>query len=497
MTGRLARTVLAAAVVAATVVSSTATGAAEITPLSTNPDTALTAFNNAFLLSNGNQRYYKTSLSNGEKDYFWRQALEIQAVEDVYETTRGSATRDLVARLLDTFLQQNQGSGGLRDWNWNEYNDDLVWAGLAFVRGYKITGNTGYLDQAKYAFNRVHDRGRDGALGGGIWWSVEKKDKNALSNSPAVILGTLIYEVTNDRGYLDKAQAVYDWVWSTLLDRSTGGVHETITADGRLSGDQNVYAAGAFVSAAQALYRNNGRGSILDDARRTTDWVIRDRTSNGIMTNGTRDGTWQSEFARGIGELVRENNLWDSYYDWMKRNADAAWNTRRTDLNVSWNRWDAQTPRDDTKALESVGTVVMQAVTPAAKPAGSRNVLISQWSDKCVDVPGFAYRDGQRLNAWTCTNGENQSWQFVDGTLRMPGGLCMDVAGGSSANGTTVQLATCSGNGAQQFVLRPGGSLVNPQTGKCVEIKAWSTADGADLVLWECNNGTNQKWHRG
>lgn len=333
-----------------------------------NTDAAFAALNSAFLISDGGQRYYKTSLNNAEKDYFWRQALDIQAVQDVHDSAPRAETRDLVTRLLDTFLQQNRGSGGLYDWNWNEYNDDLLWAGLAFVRGHKITGNQTYLNQARYAFDRVYDRGWDNALGGGIWWDIRRRDKNALSNSPAVILGCLIYESNGDRGYLDKARAIFDWLWARLLDRSTGGVYETMYADGTRSSGQSVYSAGAFVGAAQALYRNQGQGSLFDDARRTVDWVIRDRTANGIMTNGQREGTWQSEFARGMGEFVRENNLWDQYYDFMKRNADAAWSARRTDLNLTWNRWDAQTPRDDTRAIEAIGAVIMQAVTPVSRP---------------------------------------------------------------------------------------------------------------------------------
>ncbi|MFB7657876.1 MULTISPECIES: glycoside hydrolase family 76 protein [unclassified Streptomyces] len=333
-----------------------------------NMDAAFAALNSAFLISNGNQRYYKESLNKTWKDYFWRQALDIQAVQDVHDSVPRAETRDLTGRLLDTFLEQNQGSGGLYDWNWNEYNDDLLWAGLAFVRGYRITGNRTYLDQAQYAFNRVYDRGWDSALGGGIWWSIEKREKSALSNSPATILGCLIYESNGDRGYLDKARAVYDWVWAKLLDRSTGGVHENMRADGSVASGQTVYSAGAFVSAAQALYRNTRLQTMFNDAKRTVDWVIRDRTVSGIMTNGQREGTWQSEFARGMGEFVRENNLWSQYYDFMKRNADTAWNARRTDLNLTWNRWDAQTPRDDTRAVEAIGAVIMQAVTPATRP---------------------------------------------------------------------------------------------------------------------------------
>ncbi|MFG1606953.1 glycoside hydrolase family 76 protein [Actinoplanes sp. NPDC049265] len=493
---RSAVVALVAVVIAASGVAVTMRPAsADVVPMSANTDAALTALNNAFLVSNGNQRYYKESLGKTDKDYFWRQALDIQAVEDVYESTGRAETRDLIGRLLDTFLQQNQGNGGLYDWNWNQFNDDLLWAGLAFVRGYRITGNATYLSQAQYAFNRAYDRGWDTALGGGLWWSIEKTKKSALSNSPAVILGSLIYEAGGNRAYLDKARAIYDWTWSRLLDRNTGGVHEQMNADGSLEPGQTVYSAGAFVGAAQAMYRDYRGQSLFDDAKRTTDFVIRERTTNGIMTNGQREGTWQSEFARGMGEFVRQNNLWAQYYTFMKRNADAAWNVRRTDLNLTWNRWDAQTPRDDTRAVETIGAVIMQAVTPASIP--STNTISSTWNGRCVDVPNVNYSDGQPLDVWSCNGGGNQKWESVNGAFRTQNNMCLDVAGGSTADGAVIQIATCSGGAAQQFVLDAAGQLVNPRSNKCVDIKAWTDRDGAGLDLWTCNGGANQKWRRG
>lgn len=468
-------------------------------------DAAFAALNSAFLVSNGDQRYYKESLSKTEKDYFWRQALDIQAVQDVHDSVPRAETRDLTGRLLDTFLQQNRGSGGLYDWDWNEYNDDLLWAGLAFVRGYRITGNRIYLDQARYAFDRVYDRGWDGALGGGIWWSVHKRDKSALSNSPAVVLGCLIYEANGDRGYLDKARAVYDWVWTRLLDRSTGGVHETIQADGTVSSGQTVYSAGAFVSAAQAIYRNQGGGGVFDDARRTVDWVIRERTTNGIMTNGQREGTWQSEFARGMGEFVRENNLWGQYYDFMKRNADAAWNARRTDLNLTWNRWDVQTPRDDTRVVEAIGAVIMQAVTPAGPPtlivSGATYQLICARSGKALDN-GSVGGDGAPAMQWTSGGGTQQRWTVISvgaGYYKLVSqysGKVLDN-GNTTTDGAAAIQWTDNGGTPQQWAITASGGgtykLTSRHSGKVLD-NGSTTTDGAAVIQWTDNGGAPQHW---
>jgi hypothetical protein len=73
----------------------------------------------------------------------------------------------------------------------------------------------------------------------------------------------------------------------------------------------------------------------------------------------------------------------------------------------------------------------------------------------------------------------------------------MDVAWGSRDNGAAIQLVTCNGNPAQQFVLNNAGDLVNPQADKCVDIAGWNGDNGALLHQWQCTGGANQKWRRG
>ncbi|MCA2216424.1 ricin-type beta-trefoil lectin domain protein [Jidongwangia harbinensis] len=127
----------------------------------------------------------------------------------------------------------------------------------------------------------------------------------------------------------------------------------------------------------------------------------------------------------------------------------------------------------------------------------STSAIVSNWHNKCVDVPNGNYADGQRLIVWNCTGAANQRWEWVNGTLRTQNNMCMDVAWGSTANGAAVQIATCSGNPAQQFVLSAAGDLVNPQANKCVDIAEWNPENDAVLHLWECVGGANQKWRRG
>ncbi len=156
-------------------------------------------------------------------------------------------------------------------------------------------------------------------------------------------------------------------------------------------------------------------------------------------------------------------------------------------------------------AYRAAGTAHTDSVTgdngctPTApnEPPSATSRLISNWHNKCIDVPGWNFAHGQRLAVWDCTDGTNQKWEFTGGTLRTQNNMCMDVAWGSTADGAAIQIATCSGNPAQQFVLTAAGDLVNPQANKCVDVAEWNPNNAAVLHLWTCVGGANQKWRRG
>jgi beta-glucanase (GH16 family) len=136
---------------------------------------------------------------------------------------------------------------------------------------------------------------------------------------------------------------------------------------------------------------------------------------------------------------------------------------------------------------------------PGEGNAGSSgNALKSNYNSRCIDIPFGRPADGAALHMWDCSGGiAHQTWSFEgDGTLRSMG-MCMDPAWGSNANGTTIQLANCSGNPVQRFTLSPAGDLVNISANKCVDIQDWNPDNGGRLVLWDCAGTANQKWNRG
>ncbi|BCL17369.1 glycoside hydrolase family 64 protein [Micromonospora sagamiensis] len=123
--------------------------------------------------------------------------------------------------------------------------------------------------------------------------------------------------------------------------------------------------------------------------------------------------------------------------------------------------------------------------------------LVSNWNNKCIDVPSSNFVDRAPLQMWTCNGTNAQKWTLSGGAVRSQNNKCIDVDGGATGNGAVIQLYTCNGTGAQQFTLTATGDLVNLQANRCVDIKDWNSGDGARLQLWDCAGTANQKWRTG
>lgn len=354
-------------------------------------DSSFYYYNKAFLLEKKNSKdgltYYRENQTSTHWSYFWNQALIILMVEDRYECRKDESLKPLITNLLDAFRQheKNPKTNDIMDWTWNDFQDDLLWAGLAFIRGYQITGNERFLEQAKWDWEFLYNRGYDTTLGGGLWWDIHNANKSGLSNNPAVSMACYLYEATGNVTYLDQAKDIYNWIYTTLREPN-GAVDENIDKDGVKTRSYNVYNVGAYIEAANALHRVTGNDIYAQHAKESIQFVMRDKVDkNGLMSKWHRDGTWQSEFARGMGLFVKDNNLWDyqadytsekkpiTYYEWMRLNADAAWETRDKVNNITFNEWAKPTPLvpepgKTWTAMEMVGAVVMTQVTPDEKP---------------------------------------------------------------------------------------------------------------------------------
>ncbi len=97
---------------------------------------------------------------------------------------------------------------------------------------------------------------------------------------------------------------------------------------------------------------------------------------------------------------------------------------------------------------------------------------------------------------YTCNGTNAQQWTVVQaGSTLHALGKCLDINGGGTADGTTVDLYDCNTTAAQVFIPQSNGSLYNPQSNKCLDDTNFG-GSGTQLQIWDCTAGdAAQVWH--
>ena len=469
------------------------------------------AFNNAFLTTSGSNVFYKAALNNANPDGTWAGSLNILGAVDAYEVTGDSDKKTLVNNLLTTWLNDNS-----PPWSWDGYNDDIGWFTLALIRGYQATGNGNFLDQAVYGFDYAFGRGWDTQYnGGGIWEenpSYASQDKppntpckSALANDSLGKVACMLYQSTHDGTYLDNCQQIYDWVWNHLYDASTGQIKTCIYENGTVDTSSAAYNQGTWLDFANLLYKITGNGNIYNDAQKSINYGRNSLTVNGIFSNSAGYlNTWADEMARGVGNFVRDNRLWDTYYSWMVQNANSILAHRRSDLGITWNAWDQATPIDNTlNANQFVSAVAWLQYTPATQPdsRGGIHYITNQETGLAIDSVGI-YGNGQSVEQWALNNGLNQRWQFTQNSdtswniISLSTWEALDCGGGSTDGQTMIQWQPNRNVNQRWWVdEQSDGSYKIWNQGNSMSLDgASSTNDGAPLIQWDWNGGSQQRW---
>lgn len=125
------------------------------------------------------------------------------------------------------------------------------------------------------------------------------------------------------------------------------------------------------------------------------------------------------------------------------------------------------------------------AATPTAYIVTNRN------SGKCLDVSGGSTADGADVIQYTCNGGANQRWRIED--------QANDTANCGTADGTNLQQWSWLNNNCQKFRLihtATGGwvRIVNENSGKVADVANCGTADGTDVRQWSWLNNNCQQW---
>ncbi|HSY18997.1 MAG TPA: glycoside hydrolase family 76 protein [Candidatus Acidoferrales bacterium] len=288
-------------------------------------DTLFNSYNTAFYSGSGNA-YYKNYKSGGDTG-FWQQAEEIETAIDA--ANRNSSYTSQVTALVNGFDGIRQTS-----WSYNTYNDDVMWACIAHLRAYSLTGNTTFRNIAKSNFDMAYARSYD-TVNGGFYWTSANNSKNSAVNGPASIVAYKLYQAYGDSTYLTKAQNICNWQRANCWNSTTGQVY-----DSPGSQTPTTYNQGTFIGANDNLGWTGG-------ATLACNYLM---TMGGGMTNGyhimPEYGTNNNNSGfNGIGvrwaaAYMKNRGLQSSYLGWLQANAEQAWNIRRLSDGLSWCQWD-------------------------------------------------------------------------------------------------------------------------------------------------------------
>ncbi|MEV4701820.1 RICIN domain-containing protein [Actinoplanes sp. NPDC049316] len=126
-------------------------------------------------------------------------------------------------------------------------------------------------------------------------------------------------------------------------------------------------------------------------------------------------------------------------------------------------------------------------------PAGSGgSALVGVASGRCLDVPGSSTANGVQPVVWDCSGAANQRWTSDGQTLRSLG-KCLDAPTGATA-GAKAQLWDCHGGTNQRWTRGSDGTIRSQQSGLCLDVSGNATANGTPVILWTCTAGANQRW---
>ncbi|MDM8338150.1 glycoside hydrolase family 76 protein [Mediterranea massiliensis] len=238
------------------------------------------------------QNQYPNKMS-GENIYWdgdalvWGQGSGLSAFVAIREATLNTSDASYYTSLDDDIYNGIQGFY-VTDQNVTAYScypasgndrfyDDNVWIGLDMANWYKITKNERYLTQAKAVWTYLTEHGwTDTCKGGVLWKELQKPSdgKHTCSTAPTGVLSCRLYEITQDKKYLDWAIKIYNWLNEVMKDPNDHLFYDNVQPDdnnpneiGKIEKTKYSYNSGQVLQLACMLYKHTQDEKYLTEAK--------------------------------------------------------------------------------------------------------------------------------------------------------------------------------------------------------------------------------------
>ena len=288
------------------------------------------------------QSWYDWSRGRWATTGWWNSANALTVLVN-YSSVSGSTAYQAA---IENSFDRNASGGFL-----NDYYDDEGWWALAWTDAYDLTGDTRYLDMARFIFDDM-TTGWDDVCGGGIWWKKPAIYKNAIANELFLSVAAHLANRVNDpdEQARDFAWAEDEWHWF----RQSGMINaDNLINDGLNSGCQNngrttwTYNQGVILGGLAELAQDDPDPDLPDTAQAIALAAIDRLTENGVLhdrcePNCGADGVqFKGIFVRNLAAL---NSVFPDtrYVGFTTVNASSIWNADQGpdyQFGQVWSSW--------------------------------------------------------------------------------------------------------------------------------------------------------------
>jgi hypothetical protein len=416
--------------------------------------TAFNDYNNAFYFNSGGNNYdYRLNQGSTSPTAFWISAEQIETAIDAFNQNSTTTNQNIINQLCNGFVARYT-----NDWSSDSFDDDLMWATIAFTRAAKATGNTAWLTDAETNFATVWSRGYDTTFGGGIWWnsaaeSTSSGYKNSAANWTFVIAGNLLYQATGDSTYQSEAATIFSWAFSTLYNASTGEIYDGINGSGIQAGQ---YSYNYGVAAGADYFENH-----LADANNVATYLMNNLSSGevggyNILPNygqgGTDGGGFNGIALRWIGYAYNHGAISNTnVLYWAQANVGLAWALRNS-VGLTWNNWLAATPETTQYSWDCSNSVVGMQDIPPGPSATAADFSIASSPTVLNLTPGGS---GSSTIAVTPVNRFNSAVSLTATVVGAPAGISAALGQSSlkGAGSVTLNVTTTSATQGGNYVV--------------------------------------------
>jgi len=261
---------------------------------------------------------------------WWNSANAVTALADYTRVTNDGQYLGVFPKVL---AQAQRTSPGFL----NNYYDDEGWWALAWIDAYDITHEERYLEMSASIVADMA-KGWDDTCSGGIWWSKDRKYKNAIANE--LFLSVAAHMVARSRSEKEKAQylswAEREWKWfaSTGMINADHQVNDGL--DAHCANNHKTtwtYNQGVVIGGLAELYGQTHDQKLLEEANAIAAATLVNPAlidKEGILhepcePNCGADGTqFKGIFVRNLARLYAASPA-ETYKRFVNANAESIW----------------------------------------------------------------------------------------------------------------------------------------------------------------------------